>query len=156
MRKKINKPFQASFPELCDSAEEIVRSVKKAIRLHRVNRKGIAMLSNQVSYLLNLLIVHLWGSDIVAGYSEFALNFAYFQPGKTSVWDDVREFFLHLIWTISLFFFIYYILILNLFKDCFCSFTFTNREMVCRCSLRMTLIQAYVATQSNMNGTQQD
>ncbi|RCN47061.1 hypothetical protein ANCCAN_06892 [Ancylostoma caninum] len=55
---------QASFPELCRSAEESVHSATEAIRLYRVNRKGIPMLSNQ--------------------------------PGKSSVWEDVRDFFFHL------------------------------------------------------------
>ncbi|KAK6733946.1 hypothetical protein RB195_017611 [Necator americanus] len=56
---------QVSFPELCHSAEEAVRTRTKAIRLYHVNRKGVPMLCNQ--------------------------------HGKASVWEDVRDFFLHLI-----------------------------------------------------------
>ncbi|ETN72502.1 hypothetical protein NECAME_18810, partial [Necator americanus] len=38
---------QVSFPELCHSAEEAVRTGTKAIRLYHVNRKGVPMLCNQ-------------------------------------------------------------------------------------------------------------
>ncbi|EYB89713.1 hypothetical protein Y032_0228g2857 [Ancylostoma ceylanicum] len=55
---------QASFPELSHNAEESVHKATEAIRLYRVHRKGIAMLSDR--------------------------------PGKASMWEDVRDFFLHL------------------------------------------------------------
>ncbi|VDP09389.1 unnamed protein product [Heligmosomoides polygyrus] len=56
---------EVSFPGMAHAARDDVRSAKEAVRLYRVTRKGVPLLTNQ--------------------------------PGKASVWDDVRDFFLHLV-----------------------------------------------------------
>ncbi|VDO21901.1 unnamed protein product [Haemonchus placei] len=56
---------EISFPGMSLSAKDAVHASHLAVRLYRLTRKGIPLLSDQ--------------------------------PGKASVWDDVRDFFFHLI-----------------------------------------------------------
>ncbi|PIO67589.1 hypothetical protein TELCIR_10653 [Teladorsagia circumcincta] len=63
--KTVSVENEVSFPSMSHGANDAVHATHHAIRLYRLNRKGIPLLSNQ--------------------------------PGKASVWEDVRDFFIHLI-----------------------------------------------------------
>ncbi|KAK6037390.1 hypothetical protein COOONC_25106 [Cooperia oncophora] len=71
---------EVSFPSMSHAARDAVHANHHATRLYRLTAEGIPVCATRLRFIAFHKLV-----ELVA------------EPGKASVWDDVRDFFLHLI-----------------------------------------------------------